>query len=355
MGDNFAEAATLFSASRQSVNGACITNQLASDRAYLKRTLPGRTAHCKIRRNHLYPSFRFNAHLHFHSCLIDGIFAQSDNGLSFYKTVGITQKVIETAQETIRKRLLRLLVRRDLLSSDEAKAIQNWGNGGGFSLHARVQIAANDRKGLERLFRYCARPIVAGERLSWLEKDERLIYRLSKPQHNGQTELRLTPMEFLDRMVLLIPPPRCHRHRYHGVLAPNAPLRKAVSECAGLRVESEKAAVEEEETHSVDGEESTYSSLWAMLLGKIFEINPLLCLSCGGEMKMIAFVTDTEPIRKILHHIGELDHAPSISPSRDPPIFYAEIDQTQSWDDHAAKAITDMSLIKRSAGSLITG
>jgi len=43
---------------------------------------------------------------------------------------------------------------------------------------------------------------------------------------------------------------------------------------------------------------STYSPLWAMLLGKIFEINPLLCPSCGGEMKMIAFVTDTEPIRK---------------------------------------------------------
>ena len=284
-----------------------------------------------------------NAHLHFHSCLIDGVFAQTGNGLSFYKTVGITQKVIETAQETIRKRLLRLFVRRDLLSFDEAEAMQNWGNGGGFSLHARVQIAANDRKGLERLFRYCARPIVAGERLSWLEKDERLIYRLSKPQHNGQTELRLTPMEFLDRMVLLIPPPRCHRHRYHGVLAPNAPLRKAVSECAGLRVESEKTAVEEEETHSVDGEEllaNTYSSLWAILLGKIFEINPLLCPSCGGEMKIIAFVTDTEPIRKILRHIGELDHAPSISPSRDPPVFYAEMDQTQYWDN-TVKPITD--------------
>ncbi|HIF61178.1 MAG TPA: hypothetical protein EYQ26_17105 [Rhodospirillales bacterium] len=117
-----------------------------------------------------------------------------------------------------------------------------------------------------------------------------------------------------------------------------------MSECAGLRVESEKAAVEEEETHSVDGEEplaSTYSSLWVMLLGKIFEINPLLCPSCGGEMKMIAFVTDTEPIRKILRHIGELDHAPSISPSRDPPVFYAEIDQTQYWDDNTVKPITD--------------
>jgi hypothetical protein len=32
----------------------------------------------------------------------------------------------------------------------------------------------------------------------------------------------------------LIPPPRQHRHRYFGVLAPNAPLRAAVSALAGF-------------------------------------------------------------------------------------------------------------------------
>jgi len=147
-----------------------------------------------------------NAHLHYHSCLIDGVFAQTENGLQFYETVGLTQKVIQTVQETIRKRVLRLFFRRDLLSSDESEQMQTWENGGGFSLHALIRIAAHDRKGLERLFRYCGRPIYAGERLSWLEKDERLIYRLSKPQHDGQTVLRLTPMEFLDRMAVLIPP-----------------------------------------------------------------------------------------------------------------------------------------------------
>ena len=36
-----------------------------------------------------------------------------------------------------------------------------------------------------------------------------------------------------------------------------------------------------------------------------------------------------------LRHIGELDHAPAISPARDLPIFCAEIDQTQYWDDNA--------------------
>ncbi|MFM9059269.1 MAG: transposase, partial [Planctomycetaceae bacterium] len=31
----------------------------------------------------------------------------------------------------------------------------------------------------------------------------------------------LSAGEFLDRLADLVPPPRRHRHRYHGVFAPN--------------------------------------------------------------------------------------------------------------------------------------
>ena len=103
--------------------------------------------------------------------------------------------------------------------------------------------------------------------MSWQDIDERLIDRLPKPQHDGQTVLRLTPIEFLDRMAVLISPPRCHRHRYHGVLAPNAPLRQAVSERADLPVNGENA-VAVDEKNSVDLDEqasgSFYSSSWIM-------------------------------------------------------------------------------------------
>nr|WP_291914466.1 transposase [Accumulibacter sp.] len=44
-----------------------------------------------------------------------------------------------------------------------------------------------------------------------------------------------------DRTVALIPPPRRHRHRYYGVLAPNAPLRAQVHACRRAR-ESDRAA-----------------------------------------------------------------------------------------------------------------
>jgi hypothetical protein len=38
--------------------------------------------------------------------------------------------------------------------------------------------------------------------------------------------------EFLDRLADPVPPPRKHRHRYHGVFAPNHKLRRAVTALA---------------------------------------------------------------------------------------------------------------------------
>jgi hypothetical protein len=52
----------------------------------------------------------------------------------------------------------------------------------------------------------------------------------TQPGANGVIEL--APFEFLDRLADLIPQPRRHRHRYHGVFAPNHPLRSAVTALA---------------------------------------------------------------------------------------------------------------------------
>ena len=38
----------------------------------------------------------------------------------------------------------------------------------------------------------------------------------------------MTPLEFMQRLAALVPRPRLHLIRFHGVLAPNAGLRAAV-------------------------------------------------------------------------------------------------------------------------------
>ena len=57
---------------------------------------------------------------------------------------------------------------------------------------------------------------------------------LRSDQYSG--ELVLTPLELINRIAQLVPPPRTHRHRYHGVLAPNSPLRAAVTAMAQVAV-----------------------------------------------------------------------------------------------------------------------
>jgi len=110
-----------------------------------------------------------------------------------------------------------------------------WQGSRGFSVDASVRIEAEDRAGIKRLVRYCARPPFALERLHALDStpslaspESRLVYRFPKPDIHGRTELLLTPLELLDALAKFVPPPRVHRHRYHGVLAPNARLRPHV-------------------------------------------------------------------------------------------------------------------------------
>ncbi len=102
-------------------------------------------------------------------------------------------------------------------------------HGGGFSLDGSVRIEATDRAGLERLIRYCARPPFALNRLHLVgNRSDQILYLLPRPDLAGRTALRLSALEFLDRLARILPPPRIHRHRYHGVFAPNAPLRPLV-------------------------------------------------------------------------------------------------------------------------------
>ena len=104
---------------------------------------------------------------------------------------------------------------------------------------------------LEHLLRYCARPPFALERLSVIRDADSRIARIRyvMPRHKAANwvgpgrkrkstqpgasgVIELSPFEFLNRLADLIPQPRRHRHRYHGVFAPNHPLRPAVTALA---------------------------------------------------------------------------------------------------------------------------
>ncbi|MGH2669267.1 MAG: transposase, partial [bacterium] len=124
-----------------------------------------------------------------------------------------------------------------------------------------------------------------------METRDRLVYHLPEPRPDGQTVLYLTAREWLDRVMVLIPPPQRHRHRYHGVLAPDASPRAAVTAPAGLPREG-PAHVPHSKRRQKRAMRSTQSPraryLWARRLARIDEVFPLLCPPCGEPIRIIA-------------------------------------------------------------------
>ena len=56
--------------------------------------------------------------------------------------------------------------------------------------------------------------------------------------------------------------------------------------------------------------------LWAVPIARIYEVFPLVCPLCGGNRRIIAFITEGVQIRRILKHIGVHTQAPRIAPAR---------------------------------------
>ena len=177
----------------------------------------------------------------------------------------------------------------------------------GFSLHAATRIAGPDRRGLERLCRYVARPALAGGRLLILDADP-LSFALKTPWSDGTRHLLLSPMELLEKRAALVPPPRFHLLRYHGVLAPRARARERI-------VPAQPVA----EPSAADGSASAASCghrrRWATLLARVFSSDISACAGCGGRLRIIAARTDPASIRTCLEGAG----LPAMPPPRGPP------------------------------------
>ncbi len=109
------------------------------------------------------------------------------------------------------------------------------GKVGGFSLHAGVAAEAHEGKKLERLCRYIARPAISEKRLS-LSPQGRVRYQLKTPWKNGTTHVEFEPVEFIAKLAALVPPPRAHLTRFHGVFAPNAKLRAQLTPSGAANV-----------------------------------------------------------------------------------------------------------------------
>lgn len=189
-------------------------------------------------------------------------------------------------------------------------------NRDGFSLNAAVAVPQHRRDRLEHLCRYITRPAICLERLS-LHTDGRIRLRLKRPFRDGTTHLLFTPADFIARLAALIPRPRHNLTRYHGVFAPSAPLRRLIvptPTSARKRPTPKDSAtapanlpLKPTQAPIAPTDPPTAPLTWAQRLKRVFEIDITLCPLCGGQLRVIADITEPELITKILDHIQNRD------------------------------------------------
>ena len=211
-----------------------------------------------------------NLNVHLHSIFLDGVYYESEEGLKFFRIPGPTDHDVAVLVRRIRNRVVRYLSKRGYTIDDFSEdplAFENpimaalfgasiqsrialgeragqkvRGSGAtlllemsiaseiavpsvtAFSLHANVKIEGRDRDKLEKLCRYTARPPIALDRLSQTP-DGKILYQLKQEYSDGTTHVLFDPIELVEKMVALIPPPRANLLRYHGVFAPNSKER----------------------------------------------------------------------------------------------------------------------------------
>ncbi len=166
----------------------------------------------------------------------------------------------------------------------------------GYSLHAGVATKALERDKLERICRYIARPAVAEDRFSLSDRGD-VIYRFKKPWSDGTSAIKLTPLELMERLTALVPRPRVHLTRFHGVLGPHYKYRSEI-------VPKPKKEQPPQVPTDKNKKPSKQRIPWARLLARVFKIDVETCPHCQGRVKIIAAIEDPAVIVNILEHLG---------------------------------------------------
>jgi hypothetical protein len=305
-----------------------------------------------------------NLNIHLHCLVLDGVYRCGRDGApEFVEVTAPTDEALQAVLHKIITRLMKLLTRRGVLveeegstymadndgDSDEARVLrplqaaactyriafgpragqkvltvqgtmprnadfkQNLcADISGFSLHAAVRCGADERQALEQLCRYITRPALANERVQTNAAGQ-VVLKLKTPWRDGTTHLVMSPLEFMQRLAALVPRPRLHLIRFHGVLAPNAKLRALV---VPQEPQAPAQAAPPAECEANCAHHRPVRLSWAKLLKCVFELDLKHCPNCGGELKIIAAILEQPVIEKILTHLGLQARAPPRAPAR---------------------------------------
>jgi len=133
---------------------------------------------------------------------------------------------------------------------------------------SRLALANTGPSWTTRLVQRLPRLPVATDRLS-LTQGGNVRYALKTPYRDGATHVIFEPEDFIVRLAALVPRPRAHLTRYHGVFAPASPDRARIVPRTGAATANECGAAAATDRQRAMG--------WAQRLRRVFAIDIETC------------------------------------------------------------------------------
>jgi hypothetical protein len=189
-------------------------------------------------------------------------------------------------QEIFTHEVFSLLLRKKLIGLPLVEKILGWRHTG-FNVHS--QVRAQTKREAERVGKYMIRPVLSLKRLFFDDTAGKVRYQYSR---HGSQEESMDYLEFIARVTSHIPNKGQVMIRYYGLYsnAHRGKMRKAGAEpFYPPIIEDDPAYVP--------------SKGWAEMIRKVYEIDPLLCPSCGGKMSIISFIEEPKAIDRIIAHL----------------------------------------------------
>jgi hypothetical protein len=231
-------------------------------------------------------------HPHLHVLMTDGAYR---NDGTF---VALPEPEPAVLEELWRRTVLAEFVRRGWLEEAAAAGMMSWPHSG-FGAYVGPRI--EEREGMLRVARYAARAPVAESRLRYhadRAEVELVADRVDGPYAGVH---RMAALEFVARWVTHVPERYEVRVRYAGAYATRRRVwwrRRGVELAASAPVAAPR--------RELAGEWPALKARrkrWAELLRMVFQVEVEVCPRCGGEARIIAFVTEPAVVRRILAHL----------------------------------------------------
>ena len=121
------------------------------------------------------------------------------------------------------------------------------------------------------------------------------------------------PLEFLEKLAVLVPAPRANLVHDHGVVAPASKWRAAIVPEPPVTDVTAPECGCEAGGDTEKGRRRNYG--WALLMARVFEMDVLKCRHCNGRLRILAAIHPPVVTRKILDCLGLPSRAPPLHPA----------------------------------------